>query len=110
MRHPKKQSNGFIDEDEVFTFIVGTLKRPISDLNDMEIRHYLLLWNNFHKNEKRHYEILELTHRIAIHNAMNGKNEKLFGDENQNDNVEENQKKSKEEHEKEIEKLNKIFG
>lgn len=76
-----QQSNGFIDEEEVFKLVIGTLKLPLSYLDELVPYEIGWLIENHDEKEKEHYELISYAFRVGYVSAKEGKYIPLFDKE-----------------------------
>lgn len=107
-----QKSNGFIDEEELFAIIVGTLKLcTITDYENFieETQPFVvgLLLNNHIGEQKDHYEMLAQAVRIGTVSAQKGKHIPMF---KKQENQVKTQKTTTEEKQQMFAELDNIFG
>jgi hypothetical protein len=109
-RHPVNKQ-GFIDENELFKLVVGTLKLcPVYEyemfMDDIQPFQIGLLLDNHTDNKKEHYEMVSYAFRVGYISAKKGKSIPLFEKQQAN----KVSKVTKEQKENEFAELNAIFG
>ncbi|MDW0112154.1 hypothetical protein QT711_03085 [Sporosarcina saromensis] len=81
-----RKSDGFIDYDEIFKIVVGTLNRPIEDLEKLTLKQVYLLNDNHIQNQRDHYEMMAHVVRVGYVSAHSKKEIKLFQNSKQRSN------------------------
>ncbi len=84
--------------------IVGTLKRPIEDVDKLTMKQLSLLLSNHFDDRKDHYEMIAYAFRAGYTSAHSGKKVSLFEDANKQKRVTQKQR------EDELRALNEIFN
>lgn len=98
---------GLIDYQGVFKLVHGTLRYPIGTLDSLTVQEVSWLIEQSEVEKMDYYEMVGYSVKTAMISVMNGKDIKMFGD---NEEEEDKKKITKEQREIELELINKKFN